>query len=366
MFAWRQQALGEHPPRIPTLLAVDGDTVHAWTHVAMGLQLARLVGPRKVWRIFNVLAEIGKAGKARPTAYEHSRRHFVKALGGAAVALSVLSGAKLFSPEAAAARASSEAGQSSGLPPFAYQLTRKGELNGRGLATSQARGLLATARGSAHYRGFTAQLPAGFTLDTQAALVSVGENALLIAPLLHNAQDGGGGMAVVVDRKSGAVQGCLGYVVEDDNEHKHVRVFDGTKQMADLMLNLAGIVLNGWVLQPGGARTTLTNRDLTDRGREAQAAFLQTLRNSFATPDTSDVVTAYSGGNFWGCMNSCLSSMGVPSWVIGAIGAVCLAACVGTLGAGCVACGLGVGFGYDAELAACVGWCECEIDYSCP
>jgi len=57
MLTWRQQALGEHPPRIPTLLAVDGDTVRAWTHIAMGVQLARLVGPRKVWRIFNVLSE---------------------------------------------------------------------------------------------------------------------------------------------------------------------------------------------------------------------------------------------------------------------------------------------------------------------
>ncbi len=360
VIAWREQALGENPPRIPTLLAVNDANVRAWTHLAMGWRLARLVGPRKVWQISNILAEIGRP---RAAAYDPGRRRFVKALGGAAVALSILSGAKLFSPEVA--RGASSGGQTSGLPPFAYQVTRQGELRGTGLATSQARALIATVRGSARCRGVAAQLPAGFALDTQAAVVSIGDSALLTAPVLHNGQDGGGGMSVVIDRRSGAVLEALGYVAEDVGGNKHVRVFNGTTQMADLTLDGEGIVARGWALQPDGTRATLANRDLTAIGRAQQAAFLQALRDHIAQPSGA-VVTAYSGGNFWGGMNSCLSGMGVPSWIIGVLGVTCSIICIGTAGVGCIGCLAGAGFGYAAELSACIGWCICEINYSCP
>lgn len=46
---------------------------------------------------------------------------------------------------------------------------------------------------------------------------------------------------------------------------------------------------------------------------------------------------------YWGCMNDCLASGGVSSWMIGLIGTACAIVCAGTAGAGCIPCLTGLG-----------------------
>ncbi|MEO6082706.1 MAG: hypothetical protein ABIQ18_06330 [Umezawaea sp.] len=69
--------------------------------------------------------------------------------------------------------------------------------------------------------------------------------------------------------------------------------------------------------------------------------------------------TLRSGNDFstqsswWSRFTDCLNSLGVASWVIGAVAATCAIFCVITAGTGCVACALGVAGAYSAELTFC-------------
>jgi hypothetical protein len=53
------------------------------------------------------------------------------------------------------------------------------------------------------------------------------------------------------------------------------------------------------------------------------------------------------------CMSKCLSGMGVPTWILGAVGAACAVICIGTAGTACAACVSAVGAGYGTEVFHC-------------
>ncbi len=96
---WRKQALGENAPWAPTLIEVRGGQVKAWTGLRMGLVLSRKLGPVTTWRVMQVLSEVRGPKSA---AERINRRQFIKGVGGATVAMSVLSGTNLFSASAEA------------------------------------------------------------------------------------------------------------------------------------------------------------------------------------------------------------------------------------------------------------------------
>ena len=102
---WREEALGENAPWTPTLFEVNGGAVKAWTGKRMGLKLGRALGPVATWRVMQVLGEVGatpEIAEASPVARigaSMSRGQFLKGVGGAAVAMGVLSATgKLASP----------------------------------------------------------------------------------------------------------------------------------------------------------------------------------------------------------------------------------------------------------------------------
>lgn len=92
---WRREVLGENAPWAPTLIEVRDGKVRAWTGIRLGLVLSRFLGPRDTWRVMKVLGEINAPPQAERTAAITvggiSRGQFLKGVGGAAVALSVLS-----------------------------------------------------------------------------------------------------------------------------------------------------------------------------------------------------------------------------------------------------------------------------------
>lgn len=105
---WRKSALGDAAPWTPTLVELDGGVVRAWTGVRMGVRLSRALGPLATWRIMQVLGEanadleLTDSVAARATS-KFTRGQFLKGVGGAAVALSILGGTrKLASPAEAA------------------------------------------------------------------------------------------------------------------------------------------------------------------------------------------------------------------------------------------------------------------------
>jgi hypothetical protein len=97
MHHWRREAFGEDAPWAPTLVEVEHGRVRAWTGVRMGARLSRVLGPVATWRMMQVLGEANDDLElADSTALNAisglSRGQFLKGVGGAAVAISVLGG----------------------------------------------------------------------------------------------------------------------------------------------------------------------------------------------------------------------------------------------------------------------------------
>ncbi len=108
MQRWRGEVFGEDAPWAPTLVEVNGGPVRAWTGVRMGARLSRALGPVATWRIMQVLGEANADLELTDSAAVRavsglSRGQFLKGVGGAAVAVSILSGTgKLADPAEAA------------------------------------------------------------------------------------------------------------------------------------------------------------------------------------------------------------------------------------------------------------------------
>ncbi len=113
MAHWRQEALGEAAPWVPTLVEVNGG-IKAWTGARMGVRLSQALGPVATWRVLQVLGEasveLDLADSAAAKAVSgFTRGQFLKGIGGAALAMSVLSGTgKLPSPAEAISSLSQE------------------------------------------------------------------------------------------------------------------------------------------------------------------------------------------------------------------------------------------------------------------
>jgi hypothetical protein len=105
---WRGEVFGEDAPWAPTLVELNGGPVKAWTGVRMGARLSRALGPIATWRVMQVLgeanADLELADSAAVRAVSgFSRGQFLKGVGGAAVAVSILSGTgRLAAPARAA------------------------------------------------------------------------------------------------------------------------------------------------------------------------------------------------------------------------------------------------------------------------
>ena len=117
IIAWREKALDKDAKWAPTLFEVDGEkVVRAWTGWKMGWALSRKLGPATTWQVMQALGEVGAAPRiedspiveklperAAKAVAGMSRGQFLKGVGGAAVAMSVLSGTDLLAAPANAA-----------------------------------------------------------------------------------------------------------------------------------------------------------------------------------------------------------------------------------------------------------------------
>ena len=97
---WREQALGKSAPWAPTLFEVGGTRrVRAWQGMRMAVRLACALGPVATWRVMQAFGEVDVprvAAAGTPVVGGAdagiSRGQFLKGLGGAALAVGVLSG----------------------------------------------------------------------------------------------------------------------------------------------------------------------------------------------------------------------------------------------------------------------------------
>lgn len=88
---WRERALGLDAPWAPTLIAVEGGEVRAWTGAALALRLGRLLGPRRLWQVVGIIGELVDS-PISPTSPER-RRILRRGITGATAAVALLGGA---------------------------------------------------------------------------------------------------------------------------------------------------------------------------------------------------------------------------------------------------------------------------------
>jgi hypothetical protein len=102
---WRKEAFGEGAPWAPTLFEIQGTKVKAWTSWKMGIHLSRFLGPVDTWRVMQTLGEVGadtEGSLASGSFASLTRGQFLKGVGGAMVAMSVLSSTDVLSGRASA------------------------------------------------------------------------------------------------------------------------------------------------------------------------------------------------------------------------------------------------------------------------
>jgi hypothetical protein len=88
---WREQALGKDAPWTPTLIEIADTEVKAWTGLGMGIAFSWHLGPASTWRVMQLIGDMVSIQKPSAAIGSRlSRGQFLKGIGGAAAAVSIL------------------------------------------------------------------------------------------------------------------------------------------------------------------------------------------------------------------------------------------------------------------------------------
>jgi hypothetical protein len=167
---WRERALGPAAPWAPTLLAVAGEQVRAWTGAALSVRLARLLGARRAVRVVRSLAEVQGAAEVGSGGAETGRRRLLLAIPGAAAAALVVtggSGAAWASSGAAKGQVpiSELAERVYGLDPSQINLVPEASQSGAAATRAARSPALAALAAPLRATGVEVLTPAAFTAD---------------------------------------------------------------------------------------------------------------------------------------------------------------------------------------------------------
>lgn len=127
----------------------------------------------------------------------------------------------------------------------------------------------------------------------------------------------------------------LGFLYDENKSFIESQALIGTKQNDDSVLA---------TYFKGGKKAMEVNIDTKNLLIKSVSKFDE---NGAATR----VLQAKSG--VISCLKKCFNDMGVPSWILGTIGAICGVACIGTFGTGCAVCFSGVLAGYGTGAINC-------------
>lgn len=187
LMSWREEALGKDAKWAPTLFEVDGEKVErAWTGWKMGWALSRKLGPATTWQVMQALGEVGAASriegssiveklpeKAAEAVVGMSRGQFLKGLGGAALAMSILSSSVL--PTTAEAASTSPYDVVRGTPIKGRTLTRLARRRARNRDVRNVSGLALSSTSKVDKikkHGFREQLRNGTSVTTVMYVIS--------------------------------------------------------------------------------------------------------------------------------------------------------------------------------------------------
>ena len=264
---WRKQALGENAPWAPTLIEVEGAKVKAWTGLRMGLVLSRKLGPVTTWRVMQALGEVRQTPESGKVGVL-DRAQFLKGLGGAAVAMSILS-----SPAASSA----------------YAKAQERSSISKGTST-QRKAVEKTVRSSEQYKN--AMLRAGKTFDFGRAKFAINDAVGVAALVVPTDVATGGRNAVAtffinIQSKTVFFFDCL--VQTKVGNRTEVIKYQNDKPLAQLVFE------SGYVTLPGGRKISIEQFKKEVYQPERHVDTFHTTHQSILNPNYS---TLY-------CTNGC-------------------------------------------------------------
>lgn len=334
---WRTEALGPNPPSAPTLLAVEGEQVRGWTGFSMAGQLLWLLGPRKSWRVLQLLQEISQPSEIIPNS---SRRRFLRSLGGASLAMFVLSGKKVTFAE----------GEE--IENKQADLIQNAE--SKWYLKDKATAMAAIATASTYYENFHTDLMSNLRLDNKPLVLGKGTKDFASFSLVPELGQESGFFVTLSDSSTKQIEQAVACHIEDTSDGKNAKVWLNHRLVADVTLTEEGTIVRGWVINPEGKRIEADDRDYKGEGEALLDRFLYSIGSDLQSQPLS------LGYNPYACLDTCLSSRGVAGWVLALIGILCAAACAVTVGTACWLClGTMVGFAGSA-IYDCLTSCGFE------
>ena len=300
----------------PMLVEEKDDQVRVYADGAMSRRLLVVLGPRRAWKILGFVTNLENPTES-PSA-DQGRRGFLRLAGAAAIGA-----VALMLPGVSSA----EGGPIPSIPkPQSF-------LRYRLPTPEEQRRFREKAHDSKKFTNFVEnevskldQLTPGG--ETPRVFIV---NGRIIVQYAIVGGAGYSGYEVHFDENSGRlIETRSALLVYDEDRNVVAKFFINDNLRLDAVFTDEGKLLRGQAFD--------------DNGKEIDIATLQGVTAQAVTMD-------------WGCVNSCLSSLGLPSWLLGVLAVICAAVCIASAGWGCYLCIAGAGYGFYLEAYYCVDQC---------
>lgn len=141
---------------------------------------------------------------------------------------------------------------------------------------------------------------------------------------------------VVIGFQGGKAVSTYAMQNEEQGDYVFSRTWSDGRQIAEATSDpRTDKVLEGWVMGPDGVKVDI----MTLIGENGD----QTVNGIWS---------------WFACLHDCFGLMNIPNWVLLTIASTCGAVCVGSLGAGCLACTYGIAIAAGLEGVTCVSACR--------
>lgn len=293
---------------------------------SMKIRLTKILGVRKAWQISQMVQQ----NRVTPSQAHQARRQFLKGVGGvvaSAAALNVLSKSvmadeatfnQVFLPLVSAGGASTS------------QVTQKFEI----LPENEVQKYRQLALKSEQLNAFVVMLGKNYSelalQSDQSRIFVIDDNVIVQFPVSGGA--GYSGYEVHISKSTDQItETRSGLSVYDNVQNISTKLFVNDHARLEMLLTKDGQILGGHAFAADG-----TEISFDELQNQAMASAVNVT---------------------WRCVSNCLSSQGLPGWLIGVLAVLCGLACVGTGGAACYACLAAAGYGYYLQMFYCVNAC---------
>jgi hypothetical protein len=209
-------------------------------------------------------------------------------------------------------------------------------------------------RNSESLQDLSADFEIGSNPDFEKSFtIGVEDRLLVLTPITNGDQVTGSVHTAILNADSLEEIESLGWTIRAQGENYRAIVKKNKQRLLDITVDSNGNIVKGFMLEPGNRRKDLAGQNFVESGKAAIATTLQEIQDAAFSPQASLVAV----GSPLSCLNSCLASAGLPTWLIGTLGAICALACAVTAGTGCFVCAAAVLGSFLGLGAACFERC---------